>query len=185
MTAQAERTNEIGRRYAKAAFALAKDAKVVDKATQQLAELRSLIADNSVLAETLSNPVYTRTHKADAVMAIAKKAKAHDVVVKALGLMAENGRADDIPEMVAAFKAMATAENQVVHAEVTSATPLPDKHIKAVTDALKKTLGTTPELTATVDPEILGGLKVRVGSRLMDASLKSQLDQMTHMMKRA
>ncbi len=185
MTARSETTNEIGRRYGRALYELAKDAKAVEAVRNDLLMLKAAITEHEGLQTALKSPLYSAKKKADVLMAVAKSAKAHDITVKALGLMAENSRADHITAMIVAFDHLATADAKVVHAEVTSATPLPDKHSTAVKSALKTVLGTEPELTMTVDPEILGGLRVRVGSRLMDASLKTQLDQLSHMMKRA
>ena len=99
--------------------------------------------------------------------------------------MAQGGRARDIPAAIAAFGALYARHIGVVAAEVVSAAPLGAAQLKAVKAGLREALGKDPELTARVDPSLLGGLKVKVGSRLFDASLKTRLDQMKFALKRA
>ena len=104
---------------------------------------------------------------------------------KTWGKLAQNGRAKDLPAVIAGFEARYAKHAGVVAAEVVSAQPLDAKQVAAITAALSKSLGKAPELTARVDPSILGGLKVKVGSKLFDASLKTKLDQMKFALKRA
>jgi F-type H+-transporting ATPase subunit delta len=87
--------------------------------------------------------------------------------------------------MIAAFEALAAADRGAVSAEVTTAMPLTAAQAEALAAALRTALGKHPEIETRVDPAILGGLKVRVGSRLYDASLKSRLDSMKFALKRA
>ena len=98
---------------------------------------------------------------------------------------AQGGRARDIPAAIAAFNILYARHTGVVAAEVVSAAPLGAAQLKAVKAGLREALGKDPELTARVDPSLLGGLKVKVGSRLFDASLKTRLDQMKFALKRA
>ena len=96
-----------------------------------------------------------------------------------------NGRARDLPGVIAGFQALYAKKTGVVAAEVVSALPLSAAQTKSIQSALRESLGRDPELTARVDPSILGGLKVKVGSKLFDASLKTKLDQMKFALKRA
>ncbi|MEC8456035.1 MAG: ATP synthase F1 subunit delta, partial [Pseudomonadota bacterium] len=102
-----------------------------------------------------------------------------------VGLRAQNGRARDMAAVIAGFERLYAKHAGVVAAEVVSAQPLDDKQLTAIKTALNKSLGKAPELTTRVDPAILGGLKVKVGSKLFDASLKTKLDQMKFALKRA
>ena len=117
--------------------------------------------------------------------ALAEKAKLNGATKKFLGLLAENGRARDLPGVIAGFQALHAKLTGVVAAEVVSALPLSAAQTKSIQSALRASLGRDPELTARVDPSILGGLKVKVGSKLFDASLKTKLDQMKFALKRA
>ena len=117
--------------------------------------------------------------------AIADKAKFNATTKKFLGLLAQNGRARDLPGVIAGFQALYAKATGVVAAEVVSALPLSAAQTKTIQSALRTSLGRDPELTARVDPSILGGLKVKVGSKLFDASLKTKLDQMKFALKRA
>jgi F-type H+-transporting ATPase subunit delta len=102
-----------------------------------------------------------------------------------LGLLAANRRARAATAMADAYIRMARARRGVVGAEVTTALPLTPDQAEGVRAALRQALGKDPEITTRVDPAILGGLRVKVGSRLFDASLKSRLDQLKFALKRA
>ena len=117
--------------------------------------------------------------------AIADKAKFNATTKKFVGLLAQNGRARDLPGVIAGFEALYAKKAGLVAAEVVSALPLSAAQTKSIQTALRTALGRDPELTARVDPSILGGLKVKVGSKLFDASLKTKLDQMKFALKRA
>ena len=104
---------------------------------------------------------------------------------KFLGLLAANGRARDLTAVIAAFEALYAKKMGVVAAEVVSAQALSAAQLKSIQSALRTALGKDPETTVRVDPSILGGLKVKVGSKLFDASLKTKLDQMKFALKRA
>ncbi len=137
------------------------------------------------LRRLATSPVISVQDKRKGLEAIADKAKFDAVTRNFLGLLAQNGRAADLPGAIAAFEALYARHAGIVAAEVTSAKPLAAKQMTAVKAALKGALGRDPELTARVDPSILGGIKVKVGSKLFDASLKTKLDQMNYALKRA
>ncbi|MFT4252855.1 MAG: ATP synthase F1 subunit delta, partial [Caulobacter sp.] len=117
--------------------------------------------------------------------AVAVKAGFDLLTAKFLGLIATNGRAAELVGAINAFVALSAKHRGVVAAEVVSAAPLSAAQLKAVTAAVSSALGKTPEISTRVDPSILGGVKVRVGSRLFDASLRSKLDSLKFALKRA
>ena len=117
--------------------------------------------------------------------AIADKAKFNATTKNFLGLLGQNGRSGDLPAVIAGFEALYAKKTGVVAAEVVSAQVLSADQMKSIQSALRASLGKDPEMTARVDPSILGGLKVKVGSKLFDASLKTKLDQMKFALKRA
>jgi F-type H+-transporting ATPase subunit delta len=107
------------------------------------------------------------------------------LTAKFVGLLAANGRARDLAHVITSFRNLAAAHRGAVTAEVVSALPLTLAQSKGIAAALRQSLGKEPEITTRVDPALLGGLKVLVGSRLFDASLKSKLDSLKFALKRA
>ena len=179
------KTSDAGQRYAKALFDLASETGALRAVEADIKSLTSAYADSADLRRLLASPAFSAADKAKGLNAIAAKAKFHAVTVKFLGLLAANGRSADLPLAMNAFRALAAKARGAVSAEVTSAAPLTAAQAKGVAAALRTALGKDPEITTRVDPALLGGLKVRVGSRLFDASLKSKLDSLKFALKRA
>ena len=113
------------------------------------------------------------------------KAKLNATTQKFLGLLAANGRAGILASVITGFEKLSAIHRGAISAEVTSAVALTAAQNKAIAAALRQALGKDPEIETRVDPSILGGIKVKVGSRLYDASLKSKLDQLKFALKRA
>ena len=179
------RTTEVGARYAQALFDLALETGRLDAVRADLKSLRAAWIESADLRRLATSPVMTSEDQTKGLVAIADKAKFNGVTRNFLGLLAQNGRARDLAAVIAAFQALYAKKTGLVAAEVVSAQPLDAKQVAAITAALSESLGKAPELTARVDPSILGGLKVKVGSKLFDASLKTKLDQMKFALKRA
>lgn len=176
---------DVGARYARALFDLALETKALDAVEADVASLKAALTDSAELRRVLASPVFPAEAKGKVLTAIAEKAELNAVTVKFLGVLAVNARAAALPSAIAAFERLAAAHRGVVAAEVTSAIKLSAAQAKAVKASLAKALGQEPQITARVDPAILGGLKVRVGSRLFDASLRSKLDSLKFALKRA
>ena len=142
-------------------------------------------ADSADLRTLIGSPAFDAAEKGAGLAAIAEAAGFSATTKKFLGLVAANRRANVLPGMIAAFEKLAAEDRGAVAAEVVTAMPLTDAQAKALAAALRTALGKDPEIETRVDPAILGGLKVRVGSRLYDASLKSRLDSLKFALKRA
>ncbi len=179
------RTTEVGGRYAQALFDLAEETGVLDAVRADLASLKAAWLESADLRRLAGSPVISNEDQAAGLLAIADKAKFNAVTRNLLGLVAKNGRSSDLPGMIASFEALYAAKTGIVAAEVVSAVELTAAQTKKIQSELRAALGRDPELTARVDPSILGGLKIKVGSKLFDASLKTSLDQMTYALKRA
>ena len=179
------RTTEVGGRYAQALFDLADETGALDAVRGDLASLKAAWLESADLRRLAKSPVISADDQGKGLLAIADKAKFHATTKRFLGLLAQNGRAGDLPGVITGFEARYAKKAGVVAAEVVSALPLSAAQTKSIQTALRTALGRDPELTARVDPSILGGLKVKVGSKLFDASLKTKLDQMTFALKRA
>jgi F-type H+-transporting ATPase subunit delta len=176
---------DVGARYARALFDLALETKSLDAVEGDLKALKAAREESADLRRVLSSPIYTAEDKGKVLTAIGAKAKFNETTQKFLGLLAANRRASALPATISAFARLSAAHRGVVAAEVTTAIKLTAAQAKGIQAALAQALGQEPEITTRVDPAILGGLKVKVGSRLFDASLRSKLDSLKFALKRA
>ena len=179
------RETEAGERYARAAFDLAEDTKVLDVVHGDVANLKALLLSSAELRTFVTSQVYKSDVKLKGLLAVAKSLKLNDLTQKLLGVLAANGRLDHLFPFITAFDKLYAAKKGIVSAEVTSAVPLSDAQLADLNKTLGQALGQSAEISTRVDPAILGGLKVRVGSRLFDASLKTKLDSLKFALKRA
>jgi len=179
------RTTEVGERYAQALFDLALETKKLDAVRADLKSLKAAWIESADLRRLATSPVISAEDQGKGLVAVATKAKFETTTKNFLGLLAQNGRARDLGSVITSFEALYSKHTGVVAAEVVSTQALSAAQLKTITTALTTALGKNPEITTRVDPSILGGLKVKVGSKLFDASLKTKLDQMKFALKRA
>ena len=177
--------SNVGSRYAKALFELASENKQIVAVEADLKSLKTALAESKDLRVLLGSPAFGAADKGKGLAAIAAKAKFSETTRKFLGLLAANGRASLLASVITGFEELAAKARGAVSAQVTTAVPLSAAQSKGVAAALRQALGKDPEIETRVDPAILGGIKVRVGSRLFDASLKSKLDSLKFALKRA
>ena len=147
--------------------------------------LKGMIAESADFRTLLASPRFTSEDKAKGLSAIAARAGLSDTTVKFLGVLAANRRAGALAPIIQAFERLVEDHRGVILAHVVTAIPLSPAQADALTAALRASLGKDPRIETHVDPAILGGLRVRVGSRLYDASLKSKLDSLKFALKRA
>ena len=176
---------DAGQRYAQALFDLAKDDNAVAPIEADLKSLKAAIRESADLRRLIESPAFDAEDKARGINAIAQAAGFHATTKKFLGLVAANRRTSHRLAIIGSFEKLSADWRGVVSAEVVTALPLSDAQSKGVAAALRTALGKDPEITTRVDPSILGGIKVLVGSRLFDASLKSRLDSLKFALKRA
>jgi F-type H+-transporting ATPase subunit delta len=176
---------DVGLRYAQALFELAKAQAEVRTVEADLKSLKAMRAESGDLRFLIASPTLDHEAKGKGLAAIAEAAGFAATTQKFLGLVAANRRASALPGMIVAFEKLAAEDRGAVSAEVVTAMPLTDAQERALAASLRTALGKDPEIETRVDPAILGGLKVRVGSRLYDASLKSRLDSLKFALKRA
>lgn len=179
------KNNDVGGRYAQALFELALQADSLVAVEGDLKSLKAAYLDSTDLRRLLQSPGFTSEDKAKGLDAVAAAANAHPLTRKFLGLLSQNRRASALVPVVDAFARLASQHRGTVSAEVVSAAPLTDMQREQITTALRQALGRDPEIETRVDPALLGGLRLKVGSRLYDASLKTRLDQMKFALKRA
>jgi len=175
----------VGSRYARALLDLSVETGALAAVEADVAALKALIAESADLRTLIASPKFTAEEKGAGLAAIAAKAELSETTRKFLGLVAANRRASALPAIIAAFERLAAARLGLVAAKVTTAVPMTKTQAKSLADALSAAIGRDPQIETAVDPSILGGFKVRVGSRLYDASLKTKLDSLKFALKRA
>ena len=174
---------QIARPYAQALFDLARDDKSVDKVEKGLETVGRMADESEDFARFLRSPVISAEEKAAALEEVLKKAKVDGTVANFLRVIARNGRLFSLPATIKAFRELAASSRGEVSAEVTSATPLSADQLKTLAETLKAKVGKTVTLNEHVDPSLIGGLVVKVGSRMIDSSLKTKLAAMKVAMK--
>ena len=172
-------------RYATALFELAKTSDAVSAIEADMSAFSAMLSESSELVEALASPLFPAEEKNGVLGALSDKAGFQDMTTNAFGVAVANGRAGDLGEMAAAFLAMAAADRGVVTAEVQTAAELTKKQTEALAASLKGAFGRDIEVRTEVRPELLGGLIVKVGSRMFDSSLRTKLDGMKNAMKEA
>ena len=178
-------STDVGARYARALFDLAVETGGLDSVDADLKALKAMRAESADLRTLLVSPRFDADEKAKGLAAIASRAGFSATTTKFLGLLAKNGRTGALAIIVNAFQALVADHKGLVSAQVTTAVALTGAQSAGLAAALRQALGKDPQIEARVDPAILGGVKVRVGSKLYDASLKSKLDSLKFALKRA
>lgn len=170
-------------RYASAIFDLGKESKALDSLESDLDTLKSLIEENEDLGRVVHSPAFSRDAQAQAMNAILDKMGAADLTKRFVGLMASKGRLGALPGAIAGFKDMLADHRGETVAEVVSAKDLTDAQRDKLAANLKQSFGKDVKIDASVDPSLLGGLVVKVGSRMIDSSLKTKLANLQLAMK--
>ena len=170
-------------RYASALFDLARESNAIDSVQTSLSILKTALADSADLAALVSSPVVGRRDAAKAIAAVAKALQLDSLTAKFLGVLADNRRLGDLPGMIDAYNAIVAAHRGEVTAKVTSAHPLSAEQLKALAANLKTRVGRDVQIQAAVDPAILGGLVVQLGSQLIDGSIRTRLNSFAQAMK--
>lgn len=178
-------TGEAPKRYAQALFDLADDAGALDATERDMDALGEAFAESADLRRALASPTIPGDQKAAALNAVAKAMGLSRLSANFVGVAARNGRGADLPGVIAAFKRLAAKRRGATSADVASADALSDTQLKELKTALKTALGRDVEIRTQVRPELIGGLTVKVGSRLFDSSLRAKLERMRNAMKEA
>ena len=170
-------------RYATALFELAVEEKNLDVVAGNLTSLQGLLLDSDDLQRLVKSPVLSREDQVRAMAAILSKAGAADLTMRFVGLLAEHRRLLVLSAVIDRFNQMLAAHRGEIRAQVTSAQTLSDKRLDAIRTALSGALGGDVAIDAQTDEDLIGGLVVRVGSRMVDASLRSKIQRMQLAMK--
>ena len=185
MASEGKGVSGLADRYAAALFDLADEQRELDRVAEDLRGLRGLLAESADLRRLVRSPVLSRREQGQAIAAIAERAGFTPLTRNFVGLVAQNRRLFAVPEMISAFLARLAARRGEVTAEVTAARELTPAQRDAVTEQLRKAMGSKVAVELRVDPALLGGLVVKVGSRMIDASVRSKLQRLQLAMKGA
>ncbi|MGB7316901.1 MAG: F0F1 ATP synthase subunit delta [Planktotalea sp.] len=173
----------IAARYASAVFDLAKDGKALAKLETNVDDLAAALDDSADLRDLISSPVYSRDVQGAAIGAIAKKMKLQPIMANTLALMATKRRLFVLPQLISQLRARIADDKGEVTAEVTSATAMTKAQSDKLAKTLKANVGKDVKIKATVDESLIGGLVVKVGSKMIDTSIRSKLNSLQNAMK--
>ena len=183
MAAAARNVSGLAGRYAAALFDLADERKALDTVATDLDTLRAMLRESLDLRRLVRSPVLTREAQGKGIAALAQAAQLSALTVNFLGLLARNRRLFALPEMIEGYLQQLAERRGEVTAHVTAPQTLTPAQRDAVTEQLRKAVGRKVVVDIEIDPSLLGGLVVRVGSRMVDASLKSKLHRLELVMK--
>jgi F-type H+-transporting ATPase subunit delta len=183
LAAQNSIVAHIAQPYANALYDLAREQGHVESIEADLVAIAGLVNESPDFSRFLRSPVIAGDDKAQAMNAILARINAGTVVANFIKLVARNGRLFALPAIIAAYRELAAKARGEVSADVTSAAPLNRDQVRNLADTLKARIGKTVTLIEHVDPSLIGGLIVKVGSRMIDSSLKTKLTAMKIAMK--
>ncbi|MCA1654472.1 MAG: F0F1 ATP synthase subunit delta [Sphingomicrobium sp.] len=170
-------------RYASALFGLAPDNKQIDAVSRSLESLDGALAESADLKRLVSSPLVKRAEAADSMRALGPTLGLDPLTANFIGVLANNGRLSVLPAIIAEVRRLAAAQRGETTARVTSAHPLDDEQIAALKKQLTARAGREVAIDARVDPAILGGIVVRLGSQMIDASIRTKLNTLAQAMK--
>ena len=173
----------IAQRYATAIFEIAQDSNSLDALESGISDLGAALAESADLRTLIQSPLISRSEQGAAITEIAKKMELAPVLQNVLGLMADKRRLFVLPQLLAALRQLLADARNEVTADVVSAQPLTATQSKKLAASLKDSVGKSVTINATVDESLIGGLIVKVGSKMIDTSIRSQLNSLQNTMK--
>jgi F-type H+-transporting ATPase subunit delta len=185
LASKAKSVTLLAERYAAALFDLAEERRSLDEVAGDLRQLRTMLAESPDLIRLIRSPILPRAVQGQAVAALAETARLSRLVRDFLAVVARNRRLFAVPAMIEAYLADLAARRGEITAEVTAAQPLSEAQLAALGDELRRSAGRRVIVDVRVDSGLLGGMIVKLGSRLVDASLKSRLQRLQSAMKSA
>lgn len=172
-------------RYATALFELARETNAIDAVRADLERFDALVAENPDLNRLVRSPVFSAAEQLQALSAVLDRAGIGGLAAKFLKLVTMNRRLFAARDMVRGYRELVALHKGEATAEVTVAERLKDDHVAALKSALKAVSGKDVDLAIKIDPAIIGGLVVKLGSRMVDTSLRTKLNAIRHAMKEA
>ena len=185
MAAEDPSVSGVSGRYATALFELARDEKSIDAVKADLDEFETLLSESADLKRLVRSPVFSADAQLKALTAVLDKAGVTGIAANFLKVLTRNRRLFAIGDVIRAFRALVARFKGEATADVTVAERLSDRNLDALETALKSVTGKDVALNVKVDPSIIGGLVVKLGSRMVDSSLRTKLNSIKHAMKEA
>ena len=170
-------------RYASALFDLARDQKQIESVGNSLESLGQALVDSKDFNELVTSPLVSREVAGKAFAALAPQLNLDPVTANFLGVLARNGRKGELRSVIRAFRRLAAEHRGETTAEIVTARPLNDDQLGQLRQQLRTRAGRDVNIEATVDPEILGGIVVKLGSQQIDASIRTKLNRLASAMK--
>jgi len=175
----------IAKRYATAVFELATESKALKTLETDIDTLTSALATSDDLSALISSPLYSRDEQGGAIAAVAAALELSDTMQNTLSLMAAKRRLFVLPQLIVELREMIAEAKGEVTADVVSAKAMTKAQSETLAKALKERVGKTVKINATVDESLIGGLVVKVGSKMIDTSIRSKLAALQNTMKEA
>jgi F-type H+-transporting ATPase subunit delta len=170
-------------RYASALFDLARDQRQIDAVSRSLDALSHAMLDSRDFAEVVDSPVVSREQAGSALAALVPQLGLDPITANFIGVLARNGRKGQLRAVIRAFGRLAAEHRGETVAEVTTARPLNDDQISQLKQQLRTRAGREVSIDAAVNPDILGGIVVKLGSQMIDASIRTKLNRLASAMK--
>jgi F-type H+-transporting ATPase subunit delta len=170
-------------RYASALFDLARDQRQIESVGNSLDALSQALLDSKDFAELVASPLVSRDEAGKAFAALAPQLNLDPITTNFVGVLARNGRKNELRSVIRAFRRLAAEHRGEATAEVVTARPLNDDQLSALKQQLRTRAGRDVNIDASVDPNILGGIVVKLGSQQIDASIRTKLNRLASAMK--
>ena len=183
MSDQASTSKGVAKRYATALFDLANETDDISSLEKNVETLTQAINESPDLNSLISSPIYSRDQQKNAIGAIAKKMGVSAVMINALSLMAEKRRLFVVPTFLSVLSDLISASKNEITAEVVSAQSLSKGQVEKLAKSLKTNFGKDIKINATVDSTLIGGMVVKVGSRMIDTTIRAKLNSLQNTMK--
>jgi F-type H+-transporting ATPase subunit delta len=183
LASEATGVTGLSERYAAALFELADEHRTLDEVASDLRELRTMLAASGDLLRLIRSPVLSREQQGKAIGVIAERSGLNPLVRNFLAVVAANRRLFAIPAMIEAFLAQLAARRGEVTAQVTVAQALSERQREALNEQLRRSIGSRVSVDVQIDPVLIGGIVVKLGSRMVDASIRSKLQRLQLAMK--
>ena len=176
-------TSGIASRYARALFELGREQGALEKIEVNLEDLGSALEESDDLSNLINSPIYNREQQSAAILGVAEKLDLSDVLKNTLGLMASKRRLFVLPAMIKQLNAMIAAQKNEVSADVISAKALTKAQTSRLSKVISSSVGKNVKINTTIDEGLVGGLTVKVGSKMIDTSIRSKLNSLQKVMK--
>ena len=183
MASETTGVSGLAERYAAALFDIADERRMLDEVASDLRELRAMLAASVDLSRLVTSPILMRREQSKAIATLAERAGFSPLIRDFLAVVAKNRRLFAIPAMIEAYLEKLAEQRGEITAEVIAARPLSETQLALLSDQLRRTVGRRVSVDARVDPGLIGGMIVKVGSRMVDGSVKSKLQRLQLAMK--